>query len=42
MEIAILAIGLAMRDIFFAQFSNGYSDIPQHVANSSFPFSEYE
>ena len=41
-EIVILAIGLAMRDIWVTEFPEGFSDIPEWVSNSQFAFHEYE
>jgi hypothetical protein len=41
-ELVILAIGLAFRALWIAQFPENYSDIPTHIIDSPYPFSEYE
>jgi len=41
-ELIILGFGLAFRALWVAQFPEIYSDIPTHVINSSYPFSEYQ
>jgi len=41
-ELVILSYGLAFRALWVAQFPELYSDVPAHVLNSSYPFSEYE
>jgi len=41
-ELVILAIGLAMRDLYVNQFPDGIPNIPVHVINSRFEFHEYE
>ena len=41
-ELAILAIGFALRRLWIAQFPDQYADIPPHIINSPYPFSEYE
>jgi hypothetical protein len=40
-ELAILAIGLALRGLWVAQFPEQYPHVPAHVLNSPYPFSEY-
>ena len=41
-ELVILGFGLAFRGLWIAQFPEGYSDLPAHVINSPYPFSQYE
>lgn len=41
-EIVILAVGLAMRDVWVTQFPETFPDIPSHVTDSPFEFHEYE
>ena len=41
-ELVILGFGLALRALWVAQFPEIYSDVPTHVINSSYPFSEYQ
>jgi hypothetical protein len=41
-ELVLLAIGLALRALWIAQFPKNYSDVPNYVIDSPYPFSEYE
>jgi hypothetical protein len=41
-EQVILAIGLAFRGLWIAQFPDRYSEVPTHVIDSPYPFSEYD
>jgi hypothetical protein len=41
-ELVILSFGLAFRGLWIAQFPERYSDVPAHVVNSQYPFSQYE
>jgi len=41
-ELVILGIGLAFRALWVAQFPEKFSEVPIHVINSEYPFSEYE
>jgi hypothetical protein len=41
-EIVILSIGLAMRDLWINQYSETRDNLPAHVFNSPFKFREYE
>ena len=41
-ERVILAIGLGFRALWIAQFPEQYLDVPAHIINSPYPFSEYE
>jgi hypothetical protein len=41
-ELIILAIRLAFRALWIAQFPEKYSDIPTHIIDSPYPFSKYE
>jgi len=41
-ELVALGFGLAFRALWIAQFPEQYSDVPAHVLNSSYPFSQYE
>ena len=41
-ELVLLAIGLALRALWIAQFPETYSDVPNYVIDSPYPFSEYE
>jgi hypothetical protein len=41
-ELVGLAIGLAFRALWIAQFPEAFSDVPTHVIESPYPFSEYE
>jgi hypothetical protein len=42
LETVILAVGLAMRDIWVNHFPEMFTEIPAHVSNSCFEFQEYE
>jgi hypothetical protein len=42
LEHVVLAIGLAMRDIWITQFAETSPNLPTHVTNSPFEFHEYE
>jgi hypothetical protein len=41
-ELVALAIGLAFRALWIAQFPEKYSNVPDYIINSPYPFSEYE
>jgi hypothetical protein len=41
-ELVVLSIGLAFRALWTAQFPEKYADVPAHVIDSPYPFSEYE
>ena len=41
-ELVILAVGLAFRGLWIAQFPESYSDVPTYIINSPYPFSQYE
>ena len=41
-ELVALGYGLAFRALWILQFPEQYSDIPAHIMNSPYPFSEYE
>ena len=41
-EQVIQAIGLAFRGLWIAQFPELYSEVPTHVIDSPYPFSEYD
>ena len=41
-ELVALGLGLAFRALWVAQFPDRYSDVPAHVINSIYPFSEYD
>jgi hypothetical protein len=41
-ELVALGCGLAFRALWIAQFPDRYSDVPAHIINSPYPFSEYE
>jgi hypothetical protein len=41
-ELVILAVGLAFRALWIAQFPEKYSDVPSYIVNSPYPFSEYD
>ena len=41
-ELIALGLGLAFRALWVAQFLDRYSDVPAHVINSIYPFSEYD
>ena len=41
-ELVALGCGLAFRALWIAQFPDRYSDVPTHVIDSPYPFSEYE
>jgi hypothetical protein len=41
-ELVSLGCGLAFRALWIAQFPDRYSDVPAHIINSPYPFSEYE
>lgn len=38
----ILAVGLALRELWVTQFPEGFTDIPEHVRDSPFEFHEHE
>jgi len=40
-ELVALGFGLAFRALWIAQFPEKYSDVPTHIINSPYPFSEY-
>jgi hypothetical protein len=40
-ELVALGFGLAFRALWIAQFLEKYSDVPTHIINSPYPFSEY-
>jgi hypothetical protein len=41
-ELVILSFGLAFRALWIAEVPLRYSDVPTHVLNSPYPFSQYE
>ena len=41
-ELVALGCGLAFRALRIAQFLDRYSNVPAHIINSPYPFSEYE
>ena len=41
-EHVILAIGLAFRGLWIAQFTDQYSDVLRYIIKSPYPFSEYK
>jgi hypothetical protein len=41
-ELVALGFGLAFRALWVAQFPEKYSDVPTHIVNSSYQFSEYD
>ncbi|KIM91745.1 hypothetical protein PILCRDRAFT_851 [Piloderma croceum F 1598] len=41
-ELVTLGCGLAFRALWIAQFPDRYSDVPAHIIDSPYPFSEYE
>ena len=43
-QVALVALGcgLAFRALWIAQFPERYSNVPAHIINSPYPFSEYE
>lgn len=41
-ELVALGYGLAFRALWISQFAEQYSDVPAHIINSPYPFSEYE
>jgi hypothetical protein len=41
-ELVILGLGLAFRALWVAQFPDRYRDVPAHIIDSIYPFSEYE
>lgn len=41
-ELVALGYGLAFRALWISQFPEEYSDVPAHIINSPYPFSEYE
>jgi len=41
-ELVILAVGLALRGLWIAQFPEIYTDVPMYIIDSPYPFSEYE
>ena len=41
-ELVILGIGLAFRALWVTQFPERFSDVPNYILKSSYPFSEYE
>jgi hypothetical protein len=41
-ELVILAVGLALRALWIAQFPEQYTDVPAYIIDSPYPFSEFE
>jgi hypothetical protein len=41
-ELVTLGLGLAFRALWVAQFPDRYSDVPTHIIDSIYPFSEYD
>jgi hypothetical protein len=41
-ELFLLAVGLALRGLWIAQFPEHYTDVPAYIIDSPYPFSEYE
>src|ERR1700683_3715586 len=41
-ELVTLGFGLVFRALWIVQFPDIYSNVPAHIINSSYPFSEYK